>query len=205
MALDWLLDKARPREGREAEYEALLAQWQRLPKGHPDREALRPKLEDVSIEVWDVIGCPRVGRDEEADRWLEDQWRQIQNLSEGDPVPPHLKAYCGRPFDQVLSEHANHPIIGLAKDQKGFSPVRQVMLGPLDYPGQIIGACKHLPDSLRREAYESHGASDCVEFAGRLEQAATDIEEDEVRWMIEAAAEWLRYWGGRGFGFMAWF
>ena len=210
MALDWILDKARPREGREVEYRALLSAWEKVPPGHPDRAALRPRLVEASVQVWDIIGCPRVGIDAIATTWFaesiyEPTRLEITVLDAANAEVGHgYRAYWSRPLKEIAAEHHGHPVAALAKVTKGFPTKPSAHAGPLDFPADAIGAAEWLPDELRRQAYEDHTAEAAMTYANLLERFRERSPQPQVA-ALEEPISWMRYWAQRGFGFSAWF
>lgn len=196
MSLVWKLQKSRPREGREAEFAALEERWSKLPVGHPDRDVLAFRLADLGVTVWEVMGCPRVGHDVEADDWIE--WHMI----DGHPRPLH-----GDPKERAklrqghVDEHRGHYVFQLAMDDRGVPP-SELRHAVLDFQGWVVGQCDALSDAVRREAFEDHTAWQAAAFAATILQSVE--EPADLPEPVDLAVAWLRYWGSRGFGFKVW-
>ena len=202
--LDWIVDRARPLPGKKAVFEALYAQWAAAPKGHPDREALGARLREISTTIYDAIGCPIVGRDETADEWMrEEVYKTVRSIMKQDAryehVPDAYRAYWTRPVEQIVEEHAGHPVLALAAD-KGWAVLSGELSGsPLDFCGGLIGHDTSLPEDIRRDAWKDHDAAEASLYAERIRVSSSKPLSDGV----QRAVRWLWYWSAKGFGYRA--
>jgi hypothetical protein len=77
----------------------------------------------------------------------------------------------------------------------------------LDFRGNVIGRSEILDENLRNEAYESHSAEECIEYAIKLEIFIENLNEEkkiECDYIVKAI-NWLKFWGKKGHGFYAWY
>jgi hypothetical protein len=211
MGLDWML-YGRPQPGHEKELARLTSAINELEErgdlsekeqARLDRHASR--RDRISIPPWEEIGCPMIGRDQEADAWLRKHYAQRRQ----DPEDEWAK----RTYREVLDDCQGVYVEELAREVEGIALVQGPLAGSLNFRGKVVGdAEKVLGVDLAEESFHNHTAEECLDFAARLDQAMGEYlegkrrrgDEDELL-MILAAGFWLRFWGGRGFGFDAWF
>ena len=72
MGLDWQ-PLGRPKPGHEAEFNRL---FDKLMDGVRAATRARERMRAIEVSPFETLGAPRIGFDEQADRWAEEQYRQ---------------------------------------------------------------------------------------------------------------------------------
>jgi len=203
----------RPRPGKEADFAGLTARINELDGRYALSDDERARLEKmvnqregIAILPWEEIGCPRIGRDEAADRWLEEQYRTRH-------VDPEDE-WHGRTLAEVREDLEGVYVEELAAEPDGMAGIIGPLTGLLDFRGKVVGYCEAIiGEELAWEAYEPHTAEECLVYAACIDQKlgefleehdALDDEEIESIEELFEAVRWLRFWGGRGFGYEPW-
>lgn len=134
-------------------------------------------------------------------------------------------AYWSRPFDQVLQDEHGKYVVELAKEPDGVAAITGMLCSSLDFRGKAVALSVVVDEDLRNEAFDDHDANACLDYAERLVASLHAYKEEHPDWQtrnesndwggtaspkddasdIEAAVNWLRYWGQRGFGYSAWY
>jgi hypothetical protein len=211
MGLDWML-YGRPRPEHREEFDRLTAEINlieeqscRSTENDAKLDELAQRRDEIALSPWEEVGCPQIGRDEEADAWLEalfhdrhsdpdDEWSQMS-------------------YEDVVEDCKGIYVEDLAKISEGIAMVQGPLAGALNFRGKVVASAEQiLGDDLPAEAYENHSAAECLDFAARIDQRIGEYLEgrrrkkDEVDLaMLLEAVRWLRFWGGRGFGYDAWY
>lgn len=210
MGLDWMLNKVRPREGFEAEFEQLDAEFHRLPSDDPKINGLRMRLLEIGLSAIDVLECPVLGVDPAADAWFEENaYKRNQKdiaeaQAEGRHIPVEFVAFWSRPFKDVLADHRGKQVLELAVHQEGLAMCLGIAAGPLDFRGGMVAHIEALPEELRDEAFADHDADECLDYAERLHHASAELVDEQDKETVKHAVTWLEFWGAHGFGFWAW-
>jgi hypothetical protein len=204
MGLDWILNTRRPHKGYEEEF-AILQQEARDTDSQKAADNIFQKMDKISDKAFDVIGCPMIGRDKEADNWIRQQMKEAQEHRDW----PQNKDFIGT-FEDVVKTHKGQYITDLAKEKGGLGAVLGMMCSRVDFRGKVVGYCEYIPEDLQERAYRDQTPEEMLEYANELESAinmqqALDHMPEEEREYIDAAIRWLRFWGEKGFGFHAWY
>ena len=198
-------------------------------------DELREKMEPLLTSPYDILECPKVGVDADATAFFikhvfepnnrkaeEDRARGLgPPPKESDSIAIGLHKhqmkfidYWTRPLSAILADQSGKLVPELAKNKAGIALVSGVACGPIDFRGKVIGRdTAALGDGISKEAYEKHTAEECLDYADRLEAAIDramgeggklrgELEKEEV---YRSAVDWLRFWGGEGFGFNPWY
>ena len=196
-------------------------------------DELREMMEPLLTSPYDMLDCPKVGISAEATAFFikhvfepnnrkakEDEARSLGPApKESDVIAATLHKqqmkfidYWTRPLSAVLADEKGKMVPELAKNKEGIALVSGIACGPIDFRGKVIGGAEgHLGVAIAEEAYENHTAEQCLDYADRLEAAiddavATGVDlEEEGEEVYRSAVDWLRFWGGEGFGFNPWY
>ena len=227
MGLDWMVNKRKPKLGLDERFKQVESLMGEADEDSNEFTRLAKELEEVSVSAFEVIGCPRVGIDEEATTWWdenvyapsiekakkiraespyagppESEWREHQRATDKEYAKYWLddstRADC-------LEKAKGRYVTNLAKVSKGKASVSGIMCSDLDFRGKMMRYVEGLDDDLVNEAWEDHTADECVDYANRLEEAKKDIRGGDNLRTLESAIKWLRFWGNRGFGYSAWY
>lgn len=212
--MDWILVKRKARPGAESRFQFLDAAFKRMSADDVEpSEAAQAEYEAVSISVYEEIGAPRVGIDKEATEWFREHvYEPTRHEALGsqpglfeDPESHRgWKDYWLRPFEEVLADQKGRWVVDLAKEKDGLAKVVGILGGPLDFRGKVVsGNYDIIGCDLADEAARNHAPEECVDYARRLEEALRD-RKDETTDHLWEAIKWLRFWGSRGFGYVAW-
>lgn len=233
IGLDWMLDRRKPRPGYERDYARLDRRLRLLEARHEEgkvdearyqcrRREMEIELDRVGVSPFEIIGCPRIGIDEEATRWFRERlYAPNHDAASRNPKPAKgnklFVAHWERPFDEVLKDHYGKWVPTMAEKKEGFAEVGGILTSAVDFRGQVVGGAGELVgEEPACEAYENHTAEGCLDYARRLRdalgvyvgkhpvaQSAPPIVEAIQD--LRSAARWLQYWGRRGFGYEAWY
>jgi hypothetical protein len=193
---------------------------------------LTSALKLVAVSPFEVIGAPQVGIDQEATAWFKrevfepNQQRVAaeRKKATGDRMDRFI-AFWARPFDQVVADEHGKYVVELAKEPEGVAAISGMLCTALDFRGKAVVLSVVVTEDLRNEAFDNHDADECVDYADRLQASLAEYKVEHPDWetrhekntwgglasarddaqAIEVAAKWLRFWGGRGFGYSAWY
>ena len=205
MGLDWLVHRRRPVKGSEARFGEVEQLLREIGGGDARSPVLEEEFDRISEDLFDVIGAPEVGKDPEADEWFR---KQCYEPAHADAMSGEMRggperiAFWKQDFEKCLEKHKGQRVAELAKEQGGIASVTGMLASNLDFRGKMLSFLKGLDEDLVEESYEDHSAEQCLDYARRLEKQLSNVEDGEV---LESAIAWLCFWGGRGFGYRAWF
>jgi hypothetical protein len=219
MGLDWVLNRKfideHLDEGVALEEEYYQATSDR-------KKELRKLMDAISISPYEVIGCPRVGRDAAATEWLR---------------ADHAANPGGLSWEEALKECDGIYIGELAATQDGFGEVIGIATTDVGFRGNVLRHCSStVGGDLIGEAYKDMTADKMLEYADKLEAAAkksAELFSPEIKGIAEAlmtgnkeylpktynfpeyplrnyltiyqACKWLRFWANKGFSMWAWY
>jgi hypothetical protein len=203
----------RPKPGKEENFAELTARINELDGRYPLSDQERARLEKmvnqrekIAILPWEEIGCPRIGRDEAADRWLEEKFEERH----ADPEDE----WHERTLEEVRKDLEGVYVEELAAEPEGIALIVGPLTGLLDFRGKVVGYCeKIIGDELAEEAYVAHTAEECLIYAACIDQKLgefleehDELDDEEIEHIEDLleAVRWLRFWGGRGFGYEPW-
>lgn len=171
------------------------------------QETLDEELKGISVSCFEAAGAPQVGIDEVATEWFR---KNCYDPAHEDAVAgkmhnPNATEFWKRTFDECLADHHGQYVMELARDEGGIASVSGVAVSNIDFRGKALRFAKGLPSTLVNESYEDHTAEECLTYAQALESALNAVEDGESREIVEDAIKWLRFWGGKGFGYHAWY
>ncbi len=221
----------KPKPGFDAEFEDL---WRRIevakgrmqPTGTTSQsflkrlfskseniDALHRRFEEISIPHFESIGAPVVGRDPEADRWLEehlaakieagemsleqahknmDGYFVLQIMPECDGFPVYTHAYLYEGVDRASFRGEFLKDCGDVIDEDMLNTAWQPMLddGLREWGEQLRAAA----DSYAEERNVTHV------LGVRNFQWETETGPEAQAHIADQAARWARYWSGKGHG-----
>lgn len=211
MGLDWLPGK-KPRAGSEAEFHALktaLGRWFCC-----RRKAKLARLEELTVQPWETLRAPIVGRDDRATKWARDNFEHRANRDLG--LEAWLKQLDGLPVVELVD-----PCDGLPKFSNG-GPGQYV--GPESFRAQFLKDCVEIiGEKAYDEAFLEMAPSDCMTYGERLARSAMDFAEakaidvsrvDECEdpeapefgvSVVLSASKWCNFWGKNRHGLSPWF
>ena len=225
MGLDWN-PIGRPKPGSEGEFDDLFRLLTSPEKPtltalllgagslRRRREQMRQRFLALQITPYETLAAPRVGSDDAADRWVQDQFarRKDQSLSQA----AFMRLMQGYYVLDLLPPCDGLPVYsnsGLNGGAERYS-----------FRAQFLRDCREiLGKALLEEAYRHHRAVELVGFGRKLERCATDFAQrngvaailDERQPPAEtegpaakahiliAAARWCLFWGEGGHGMEA--
>lgn len=226
MGLDWMVNERKPKLGFDTRFEEVSKLVAEADEDTNEYTRLKKDLEAVSISVYEEIGCPRIGIDTNATEWWEDniyapamlKAKEIRaNLPYTEPAKDkweekrrdrdkdYAKAWLDSTREDCLSRSMGRYVVELAKVTKGVAEYTGIACSSLDFRGKMIGYVDGLDQELSSEAYDDHTPDECLDYADRLEEAMADTRGSENIEVLVSAIKWLRFWGGRGFGYWAWY
>jgi hypothetical protein len=205
MGLDWN-PGSRARPGHEAEFVEL---WKKLrAKSCFFRDRKLNRFGEITIPAFETLNCPRVGFDEAATRWAEEDAfpRRSDKSLDKETFVQTMKGFY------VLSLVS--PCDGLPRYTNG-SPGGYVE--PYAFRGAFLKDCEHiLGESLLNSAWMSKLPNDTITYGNDLLDAANrfassgnidlsmvhlsedpDSEEFHLD-VILSAGRWCKFWGERG-------
>jgi hypothetical protein len=163
MGLDWVLHRFRPRKGKSAEFERLMAKLEDA-KEEQEKAALRDELKNVSHTPFEDIGAPQIGVDARATKYFRDKVfaeHVVAAKAQGALVPS---------FEEALAKVQGQYVLALASDTRGLAG-GSFLVSQLDYGAGIIDRCHDLVGDLVTEAWTDHTAKEAADYARRLEHA----------------------------------
>jgi hypothetical protein len=225
-----MVHKAKPKTGMELKFAELKQKIDEHHETYGDEDTveadyrrtlaeLEESFDAASISVYEAIGAPKIGHDARATTW----WREhvygptTERAKEIAEKYAHIDAarsaatqhdvewarkWLDKSENAHLQEARGRYVPDLATDTGGNASITGMIAGPLDFRGKIMRFIEGIPDSLVSEAWEDHSAIECVDYANRLEPYLKDAKPRED---LQAAIDWLRFWGSRGFGYWAWY
>lgn len=206
MGLDWMLQRHKARLGFEDRYVAVTAMLNQM-KGHAESPELERELEEISLSCYEVVGAPQVGEDPAANEWFRfNCYVPAIESMEGGALDPEQEAFWRKPFEELLELHRGKYVMELAQDTGGLAKVQGIAAGVMDFRGKVLCSISGLDKTLVDEGFQDHTWEECLDYANRLEAELPKVPEgSRERELLEAAIEWLRFWGSKGFGFWAWY
>jgi hypothetical protein len=221
MGLDWR-PMGKPLPGFEDRYQQLfrilqgkekqsLSIWDNLKgKKGPAREVLLKEWFGLSTPSYETIEAPRVGRDAEADDWLEEEYEKTDKSI---------------PWQEFLRNHQGYYVIELAKELDGVPMYIAMGQDRNVFRGQFLKFCEGVIGAqLLNEAWETKLAKETEQYGQQLMEVADRVaaeqnlgylkeqrippewEDDDIRCQIHilfAAAKWLLFYGKNGHGYEA--
>jgi hypothetical protein len=243
MGLDWVL-KSKIIAGKEEEHaevrkkrleardkyyeqDALGADKLVLSELKETLDRLEDKENELEINPFAVLDCPRVGIDPEATAYVVKQYSEYGR-------PEFLERYPT--LESWLKANHGKYVPELAKNKDGLGKITGIVTGPESFRGKVIGyAEKIIGQKLAEQAYQDMDPEEMESYANALEQKVQDwrdenetaidyymdkiggcvndgpYEDPEMRdlldstWDCENAVTWLRFWAKHGFSMHAWY
>jgi len=123
------------------------------------KEELLQEWFDNQIPSYETIKAPRVGRDEEANKWIKEKYSETdKSISEID----------------FINQYEGYYVIPLAKERDGIPVYISFQQDENVFRGQFIQDCIDLiGEELANEAWETKFAAEALDYGNRL-LAATD-------------------------------
>lgn len=176
----------------------------------PTEEELLKEWFDNIIPSYETIKAPQVGRDEEANTWVMNQYRDL-------PSKPPLKEY--------LKEYEGYYVVELAKERDGIPQYISIGQDKNVFRGQFLEDCIDvIGEGLVYEAWNTKLAEETLDYGIRLMKVAGRIAEDnELEYLkdqkgppmvnspaiekklhiVFALSKWLIFYGDNGHGYEA--
>jgi hypothetical protein len=175
----------------------------------PTKEELLQEWFANQIPTHETIKAPRVGRDKEANDWVNNKYNEVE------PKPS---------FDEFLKEYQGYYVIELAKELDGV-PV-YIALGQDEnvFRGQFLQDCIDIiGEELISEAWETKLASETLNYGERLMAIADKVaKENNLEYLktqrlppddvdsiesklhiVYSLSKWLIFYGKNGHGYEA--
>jgi hypothetical protein len=175
----------------------------------PTKEELLQEWFANQIPTYETIKAPRVGRDKEANDWVNNKYNEVE------PKPS---------FDEFLKEYQGYYVIELAKELDGV-PV-YIALGQDEnvFRGQFLQDCIDIiGEELISEAWETKLASETLNYGERLMAIADKVaKENNLEYLktqrlppdevdsiesklhiVYSLSKWLIFYGKNGHGYEA--
>jgi len=208
MGLDWNpANKAK--DGYEEEFKKIA---KKLTKGVLwGQKKLENRFDEISVPAFESLDAPTIGKDEEALKWLRDQY----DASEKEVS-----------FEEVLNQYQGYKVFQLVLDCPGVPFYSNGPFGYVEsysFRGQFLNDCEEIiGKKLLEEAYEYHTAEELIaygkELLNKAERYAKEHnrtipkeppEDDEsieaLLHIVKSAGEWAVFWGEKGHGLEAYF
>lgn len=189
MGLDWVL-KSKVIEGKEEEHaearkrrlEARDRLYEQIKLGADklilmELEEVRDRLEDeenaLEISPCAVLGCPRVGFDQEATDFVTQAYSEFEQ-------PESLEAYPT--LESWLKANHGKYVPELAKNSDGFGKVTGIASGPESFRGKVVGYAMDLVgDNLAERAYQDMDPDEMAVYADALEAKVNAWEQENEK------------------------
>lgn len=176
----------------------------------PTKEELIQEWLANQIQTYETIKAPKVGRDKEADEWINNKYNELEKKL---------------PLEEFLKEYEGYYVIELAKEQHGV-PV-YIALGQDEnvFRGQFLQDCIDiLGEDLVNEAWETKLANKTLDYGQRLmtiadkvakennleylktQRLPSDADENSIEsklHIVYSLAKWLIFYGENGHGYEA--
>lgn len=221
MGLDWNPGN-KPKPGYEAEFDEILDRIEsrdfaekpaglarlfpfvqaRRSKGKPTRDELLERFDEISTTAFETLNAPRVGHDEEANRWAEENYNKEKFGKTKEEWLKYLNGF----YVLSLVDQCD----GLPRYSNG-SPGAYVE--PYSFRAEFLKDCVEiLGYDLIDFLYQTRKSDDMADFGQQLQSAAEEYAREEGRDLDEleidgvdqnldivlSAARWCKFWGERG-------
>ena len=215
MGLDWQ-PLGRPKPGHEAEFNRL---FEKLMDGVRAATRARERMRAIEVSPFETLGAPRIGFDEQADRWAEEQYRQRPATEPSVSLESFMQDLHGCYVLEILPWN------------DGLPPYTNGSFGGwcelYSFRAQFLDICEDVIDEdLLKEAWGDHTAAELVDYGGRLRDRAvafaerhgltgmlaqrdppeTEEEQESPAGQVHiviSAARWCLFWGERGHAMLA--
>ncbi|PPK95798.1 hypothetical protein LY01_01391 [Nonlabens xylanidelens] len=179
-------------------------------KKYPTKDELIKEWLENIITTYETIKAPIVGKDKEADKWLQERYDELEEKPS---------------YEVFLSEHQGYYVIPLAKEQDGVPCYIALGQDENVFRGQFLTDCVDLiGEDLVNEAWETKLAEESLDYGKRLMKIADkiatennleylkdqklppEVEEDQIEWklhIVYSLAKWLIFYGRNGHGYEA--
>lgn len=189
MGLDWVL-KSKIIEGKEEEHAEIRKKRLEARDKYYEQDALgadklvlmelketlhRLENEENALEISPcaVLGCPRVGTDQEATDFVTEQYNKIER-------PEFFEAYPT--LESWLKANHGKYVADLAKNREGFGRITGMLTGPESFRGKVIGYAQEIiGNRLAEQAYEDMDPDEMESYADALEEAVKNWEQENEK------------------------
>lgn len=176
----------------------------------PTKEELIAEWLENLIPTYETIKAPMVGRDQEAEEWLKEKFKEVDQKAS---------------WEDFLKEHQGYYVIPLAKEQDGVPCYVSVAQDENVFRGQFLVTCTDvLEEDLINEAWQTKLAEATLDYGTRLMAAADkkakekgleylkdqkyppDTDEKSIEsqlHIVYSLAKWLLFYGKNGHGYEA--
>lgn len=199
-----------------------------------DVKRIRDRLDELSVDPYAVLGCPRIGIDEEANQHVRDLYEQFPDrfYVEIAREPEGTNERRALLLSEVLERFHGQYVPDLAKRPEGLGGVVGIAAPECSFRGKVVAGLSLLPDDMVDQAFQDMTSAQMLAYADSLErcareaiQQANDPKDREAMeralsgetssdeaahhireyWWINRACRWLRFWGNEGFSMWAWY
>lgn len=177
---------------------------------YPTKEELIEEWLGNQIPTYETIKAPMVGKDESADLWIKEKYKELEDKPS---------------FEEFIKEYQGYYVIELAKEQDGV-PV-YIAMGQDEnvFRGQFLTDCIDLiGEELVNEAWGTKLADETLDYGNRLmtiadkiskehnleylkeQRIPSDVDEDTIEsklHIVYSLAKWLVFYGKNGHGYEA--
>ena len=202
------------------------------------RETEEYKILQKDLDAWqetrlacvvtpmETLGCPRIGYDEEANKWAVNYYNEIKEDESLDKDRKASFLSDNPTVDNYLENNHGTFVPSLAKNKDGLGEVSGIAVGPESFRGKVIAYVDWLSDGLKSRAYEDHEPEELVSYGEHLLEEANSFDEqlnkevqetesysstprykeakEEVA-LVQSAGKWCVFWGENGHGMHAWY
>lgn len=185
--------------------------WDKLKGKKPQtKDELLNEWFDNQITTYETIKAPMVGRDQEAEEWLNEKYKELEKKPS---------------WEEFLKEYQGFYVIPLAKEQDGVPFYISLGQDKNVFRGQFLADCIDLiGEDLVNEAWETKLADDTLAYGNKLMSVANKIakknnleylkdqkyppkvDEDHIEsklHIVYSLARWLIFYGKNGHGYEA--
>ncbi len=212
MGLDWI-PLPRPKAGCEREFERLVARidedWD-----SPAADERARRLRELSVDVGEELGVPRIGFDAAADEYLREHLRRKGQADQ---------------YEQKREEHRGSFVFQLIEPCDGIPKeyASAFTSSPLDFRGEYLRSVEDvIGEDLLERAWHTMNASEVLAYADALEaklrpwaqrvgcsdldalaaSSRRELTEDGAKaHVLVHVIRYCRFWGSRGHGIEVWF
>lgn len=176
----------------------------------PTKEELLIEWFSNQILSYETIKAPKVGRDKEADLWINQKYEELKQKP---------------PLDEFMNSYVGYYVIELAKELDGVPVYISFEQDKNVFRGQFLKYCEDLiGEDLVNEAWNTKMADETLNYGNRLMKIADKlalennleylktqrIPPDSDEYSIESKlhilfslAKWLTFYGKNGHGYEA--
>ena len=187
MGLDWIL-KSKIIEGKEEEHakarkkrleardkyyeqDALGADKLVLSELKEALDRLEDEENELEISPYAVLGCLRVGVDQEATDYLSEQYKLLAEQRAFFATYPTVESF-------LKANHGKY-VADLAKNREGLGRITGLLTGAESFRGKVIGYAEEIiGNGLAEQAYKDMDPDEMESYADDIEEAVKNWEQE---------------------------